>query len=171
MRINIWQSGPSSSHGGVSTRGRWSQLGLIATTLLVLLAGEVAPAGAVSAVGGLRGHPLTEALNRLQALGLRVIFSDTLVPAKLKVTTEPLESEPRALLEELLLPHGLIALESESGILVVVRRARDGEGKWPVARIGGTVVSRRDRRPLVAVTVVAQVEGEKVAFGSTRPKP
>jgi hypothetical protein len=81
------------------------------------------PAAAAEPPGttpALRGLPLAQALQELQAHGLPVIFSSSLVPDSLRVEAEPAGVTPRALLDALLQPHGLAVQEAAGGRLVVI---------------------------------------------------
>lgn len=69
----------------------------------------------------LAGRPLSEALQTLQADGLRVIFTSRLVTSGMRVVAEPRASAPAARLAELLAPHGLVAVAGPGGTLLVVR--------------------------------------------------
>lgn len=65
------------------------------------------------------GLGLEEALQALQAEGLPVVFSSHLVRGSMRVGSEPRGKTPRAILDELLSPHGLRA-KAIGGRLVVV---------------------------------------------------
>ena len=88
-------------------------------------------ASAASGQGGSarRGAPafaglrLEQALQKLQAEGLPVIFSSQLVRRSMRVESEPRGTTPRAILDELLRPHGLRVVEAAGGRLVVVAGA------------------------------------------------
>jgi outer membrane receptor protein involved in Fe transport len=67
------------------------------------------------------GLTLTEAISRLIADGLPVVYSSNVVRADMKVAVEPRAGTPRATLDELLAPHGLAVREMGSGRLVIVR--------------------------------------------------
>ena len=74
------------------------------------------------------GRPLAEVLRDLGALGLTVLFTDEVVKPEMTVLDEPASSDPRRALDEILAPHGLIAREGPSGVLVVVtKEGRAGE--------------------------------------------
>jgi hypothetical protein len=65
-----------------------------------------------------------EALQRLQAHGLPVVFSNAVVRDSLRVEREPVATTPREILDELLAPHGLRVIAGARGRLVVVRDPR-----------------------------------------------
>lgn len=127
----------------------------------LLLSGFLGPTGSVGAepkaLGAaipIQGLSLSKALRVLQSEGLAVVFSSTLVPPQGRVEVEPQATDLAGILQEILAPHGLTSQATESGIWVVVR---GGEAS-PTGSSGiyGTVVSRSNRGPLVAVTLIAQ---------------
>jgi hypothetical protein len=63
---------------------------------------------------------LAAALARLERQGLRLVYTSELVRPELRVTAEPRSREPRAVLDELLAFHGLVAEERAGGLLVVL---------------------------------------------------
>ncbi|MEA2560305.1 MAG: hypothetical protein QOH06_1809 [Acidobacteriota bacterium] len=67
------------------------------------------------------GRPLDDVLRELQSRGLRIVFTSQLVRSEMKVETEPVSSDPRRILDEILAPHDLQAEERVGGTLVVVR--------------------------------------------------
>lgn len=77
------------------------------------------PAAAQGGKGSFRGLTLTAALQRLQAQGVPVFFSNGIVRDSMRVETEPHGGSPREILDEILRPHGLRA-EELAGRLVVV---------------------------------------------------
>jgi len=95
------------------------------------------------------GMPLTEALLKLQARGLKLIFSSQVVRPEMKVRSRPSSQDLRAILDELLAPHGLAAKEEEGGSLVVIR----GDGPPVPAILRGSVRSRHALTPLPGVSV------------------
>src|SRR5215203_4307448 len=66
-----------------------------------------------------RDLSLKEALQVLQAAGLPVVFSSSVVRDSMRVESEPQGRTPRARLDDLLRPHGL-RVEEVAGRLVVV---------------------------------------------------
>ena len=68
-----------------------------------------------------QGRLLAEALQNLQARGLRIVFSSAIVGSDLRVFTEPRARSARQQLDELLAPHGLTVREGPGGTLQVVR--------------------------------------------------
>lgn len=67
------------------------------------------------------GHPLTVALHDLEAKGLRLVYSEDVVTRDMVVTNEPRSTEPRAILDELLREHRLMATPGPRGTLLIVR--------------------------------------------------
>lgn len=72
------------------------------------------------------GRPLVEVLQDLNHRGLRIVFSSSLVPSSLRVTTEP-SGTPREILDQILRPHGLYARSGAQGLLIVARSPRRRE--------------------------------------------
>jgi outer membrane receptor protein involved in Fe transport len=104
-------------------RFRWFRaLGALALTLL-----WAAPATAARPRPDIRaGQPLAEALEAFRDQGLQVVFTSRLVAPELTVEAVP-EADgrsARALLAELLRPHGLAVREAAGGVLVVVEGPR-----------------------------------------------
>lgn len=87
------------------------------------------------------GRPLVDVLQDLNRRGLRIIFSTSLVPATLRVSTEP-SGTPREILDQVLRPHSLYARSAAKGMLIVSRapwRRADatvtpGPARAPVAK-------------------------------------
>lgn len=118
--------------------------------LLSLLSYSFAAAGdaTANAASPWRGMALADALERLMdESGLRLIYTDALVPDDLRVDVEPTATEPLARLRQLLAPHGLRA-EAGPGSAWVVRRS-DG-----TATLRG-VVHRRGAAGAVAGARIA----------------
>jgi len=90
-----------------------------ACVLLAVWALSVLALPAASREGPLRGLSVAAALQRLQARGLPVFFSNGVVRDSMRVESEPKGSSPREILEEILRPHGLRA-EEVAGRLVVI---------------------------------------------------
>lgn len=93
------------------------------------------------------GLSLAEALQVLQAEGLPLFFSSNVVRDSMRVQAEPRGTSARAILDELLRPHGLRAQEVLRGRLVVVA-ATTASGV-----LQGRVLKRSDGRPLAGVRV------------------
>jgi outer membrane receptor for ferrienterochelin and colicin len=71
-----------------------------------------------------RDLSLEEALQRLEARGLSILYSSDLVQPSMRVREEPRATEPRAILEEILAPHGLKVSDGPNGSLMLVRAPR-----------------------------------------------
>jgi hypothetical protein len=129
-------------------------------TALLFVAGvaiaAAAPAQPTAAIYA--GQPLAEALQTLQASGLRLVFSSTTVRPELNVRVVPRSTQPRRRLEELLTPHGLAAEEGPGGILQIVRARRPAPP--PAAR---------PREPSADPRPIAPAHREYVTVAPTPP--
>src|SRR5215212_5279332 len=76
------------------------------------------------------GRPLVDVLQDLNRRGLRIVFSSSLVPVALRVSTEP-AGTPREILDQVLQPHGLYARPGAQGLLIVARAPRRREEAAP----------------------------------------
>jgi hypothetical protein len=107
--------------------------------------------------GSFAGRPLADALRVLQARGLKIIFSSELVRAGMRVKSEPLATDDRGILDELLGQHGLEVQPGPRGMLVVVRAgprpATIVAARESGAMIRGVVVDARSAAPLSGVLV------------------
>jgi len=81
--------------------------------------------------------PLAAALDVLRGQGLELAFTSELVRPEMRVEREPVASEPRLVLDEILAPHGLRVREEAGGLLVVVASPTP-----PLGSIRGRVVER-----------------------------
>lgn len=116
VRRRAWEAGrgrvPEPLVPGLAA---WLLLGV----LCLLLAGS-------ASASELAGRPLAEVLAELRqgALaeeGLTLVFTSELVRPEMRVGEEPEGEGARAVLVELVVPHGLAVEEAEAGVLVVVR--------------------------------------------------
>ncbi|HKZ75013.1 MAG TPA: hypothetical protein VJ011_13165, partial [Steroidobacteraceae bacterium] len=74
--------------------------------LVVLLAAATATMGSRAAeLRAAAGRPVAEVLREASAAGLRIVFSEALVPGDLRVLAEPSATELVARLREILAPH------------------------------------------------------------------
>jgi outer membrane receptor protein involved in Fe transport len=105
-----------------AARHRWQ-----AATACLLLTLPGVHAGRVDAAddAGWKDQPLATAIARLAAAGVPVIYSSHVVRKDMRVSAPPRASAPRAVLDEILAPHGLQAREMASGRIVIVRRPAD----------------------------------------------
>lgn len=81
-------------------------------------------ADAVAAVP-VTGRPIAELLRDAAGRGLRIVFSDELVPQDLLAVSEPVSTETVAQLREILRPHALTLLEVSPGTYVVTRERQE----------------------------------------------
>lgn len=93
---------------------------------------------------GFAGARLEDALKALQAEGLAVVFSSQLVRDSMRVGSEPQGRTPRAILDEILLPHGLRVEEAAGGRLVVVAAAPPRAAPPPMTAEPPVLPSVRD---------------------------
>lgn len=77
-----------------------------------------------------KGVTLEAAIEELEARGLSVLYSSDLVGPEMRVLHAPASTAPRALLEEIVRPHGVQVAEGPGGSLVLMRAPR--------AQIAGT---------------------------------
>ncbi len=93
----------------------------VPTLLLAMLAGA-----RTAEAGEFRGLDLEQALVRLEARGLSVLYSSDLVKPGMLVGAEPTARDPRGILQEIVRPHGLAVAEGPDGIVMLVRQADGG---------------------------------------------
>src|ERR1051326_6435198 len=79
------------------------------------------------------GHPLTVALRDLESKGLRIVYSEDVVTRDMVVTSEPRSTEPRAILDELLREHRLMATRGPRGTLLIVRMKEEAPSQKAAA--------------------------------------
>jgi hypothetical protein len=105
------------------------------------------------------GRPLVDVLHDLHRRGLRIVFSSSLVPAALRVSTEP-SGTPREILEQVLRPHGLSARPGPQGVLIVARapRGRDDAAPATPARVARAPAG--SDHPAATASVSGQVRDE-----------
>ena len=128
--------------------------------LLLLIAGGAMPLAAQDSRDRPRyaGRPLVEVLQDLNRRGLRIVFSTSLVPATLRVRTEP-SGAPREMLDQVLRPHGLHALSGAQGVLIVTRTPGGGDDD---ATAGGAAIPISDQAAPTA-SLAGQVRDESGA--------
>ena len=125
--------------------------GSTATTFGVVLIVSLYLVGSLAvpvAADGFENRSLSEALRELQQAGLNLVFTSSVVRPEMRVEREPTASDPRAQLDELLEPHGLVAQTGAGGALVVVPAS---SLDLPF-RVDGLVHSR-DGTPIADATV------------------
>jgi outer membrane receptor protein involved in Fe transport len=67
------------------------------------------------------GTSMDAALMELQARGLPILYSSDLVKPDMRVTDAPTAESPRAILAEIVAPHGIAVVEGPGGLLLLVR--------------------------------------------------
>ena len=70
------------------------------------------------------GLSLEEALERCKQSGLDLVYSSDLIRPEMRVIAEPQAASPRARLEEILRPHGIVVTEGPEGLLLLRRAPR-----------------------------------------------
>jgi hypothetical protein len=144
-----------------------------AAILVLLLAGgcAVAVAAQESPSTALRasreapryaGRPLVDVLQDLNRRGLRIVFSSSLVPAALRVSSEP-SGTPREMLDQVLRPHGLYARPAAQGVLIVARAARGRGDATPATPARVARAPADSDPPAPAASVSGQVRDESGA--------
>ena len=89
-------------------------------TMIWLLIAFVPLAGGAAEGPPLAGRPLLEALAQLQQDGLRIVYSSAVVTPAMVVENEPEGDQPRAILDQILAPHGLMAKDGPGGTILIV---------------------------------------------------
>lgn len=102
-----------------------------------------------------RGLELETAIARLAADGLSVLYSSDLVRPGMVVLAEPVAAQPRAVLAEIVAPHGLAVSPGPNGAVLLVRAATGPDG-----RIVGRLRRREGDAP---------VAGAAIRLGDTGP--
>jgi len=128
--------------------------------VLVLVVCVSSALGSAADPPSIAGLPLAEALAELQQQGLAIVFSSALLRPEMLVREEPREREPRAILDEILRPHGLEVHQGPGEQLVVVQSTSP-----PIAprtgAIRGRVQTDGETALLAGVTIgVMGTEGE-----------
>jgi hypothetical protein len=107
------------------------------------------PVGDRTEPGPYAGRALSDVLEDLQARGLKIVFTSALVPPEMLVEIEPHSSDPRRILDELLVTHGLTTRDGPNGTIVVIPKAELEEE----LSITGVVRSLRGSMPLAGVEI------------------
>ncbi len=89
--------------------------------LLIVALGLMPPEATAQPTPQYAGKRLAEALQILQARGLRIVFSSETVTPAMRVAAEPRARSDQEMLAELLAPHGLRAQQGPGGTVLVVR--------------------------------------------------
>jgi hypothetical protein len=90
-------------------------------TVPILLLATLFTGAAIAAADEFRGLQLEQALARLEARGLSILYSSDLVTAELIVTVEPTTTDPREILAEIVRPLGLAVAAGPGGAVMLVR--------------------------------------------------
>ena len=122
------------------------------------------------------GRPLVEVLQDLNRRGLRIVFSTSLVPAALRVSSEP-SGTPRDMLDQVLRPHGLQARPGPQGVLIVARapKRRDGPAPATPARVAAPPAGSERPAPTASVSgkvcdeLAARVPGDVITVTAAHP--
>ena len=69
-----------------------------------------------------RGLTIEEALTQLKQRGLEILYSSDVIQPSMHVRDEPRASDARAILTEILEPHGVAVREGPGGLLLLVRK-------------------------------------------------
>jgi hypothetical protein len=78
---------------------------------------------ATAEAAGYRGLPIEEVLEQLRSGGIELLYSSDLVKPWMRVEQEPRAIEPRALLAEILAPHGIAIADGPGDALMLVRES------------------------------------------------
>ncbi|MBM2854646.1 MAG: hypothetical protein HW417_1574 [Steroidobacteraceae bacterium] len=107
-----------------------------------------------------QGQTVEQALEQLRERGFAIFYSSDLVKPWMRIEREPVATEARALLTEILAPHGITVTDGPDGALVLVREMQRG----PRRAAPGTVHSPAPT-PLDTVIVSAST----YLFGGDTP--
>ena len=108
------------------------------------------------------GRPLVDVLQDLNRRGLRIVFSTSLVPATLRVSSEP-SGTPREILDQVLQPHGLSARPGAQGRLIVARAPRRRDDAAPATPARVAPAPGGSDQPAPTASVSGQVRDESGA--------
>ena len=97
------------------------------------------------------GKPIAQVINEFRAAGYSFAYSTNLVEEKMLVNVEPTSVEPLKVVNEILRPYGL-TIRSESGVHLVVRRARSDVLKGNILLV---VKAKRSDLPIASSQVIS----------------
>ena len=97
-----------------------------ALVLVACLQAAIMPVAA--AASDYAGLTLDAALRKLSGLGLNIVYSDALVRPDMRIGQEPRSDAPRAILDELVAPHGLRVVDGPGGALLLTPDETSGTG-------------------------------------------
>jgi outer membrane receptor protein involved in Fe transport len=132
-----------------------------ATKAGVPAAAPASPSGSASAepaAGALAGRSVADALRTLQSRGLTIFFTSEVVRPGMMVSKEPAATDLREILDEILSPHGLRALEGFGGVLIVVPV---GDAAGAPSSLEGEVLALGGRRLAVPGPRVRALAGDR----------
>jgi hypothetical protein len=132
--------------------------------VLLLVGGCVMPSAAQESRDAplYAGRPVVEVLHDLNRRGLRIVFSTSLVPEALRVSSEP-SGTPRAILDQVLRPHGLYARPGAQGVLIVARAPRRRVEAAPATPVPVARPAAGSDLPAPTASVSGQVRDESGA--------
>ncbi len=105
---------------------------------------------------------LTQALQALQAQGLKVLFTSEVVQPEMRVLVEPTATSPEQILEQLLAPHGLTVQSTSGGTWVVIPRP----ATVVTATLRGQVRDRNRQQALAHVQILIAGTGLSAVTGA-----
>jgi len=122
------------------------------------------------------GRPLVDVLQDLNRRGLRIVFSTSLVPVTLRVSSEP-SGTPRDMLDQVLRPHGLYARPGPQGLLIVTRapKRRDEAAPATPSRVARPLSSSDQPPPTASVSAPvsdesgARIPGDVITVTAVAP--
>ena len=122
--------------------------------------------GAAAQAGEFEGLELAQALDRLEARGLSVLYSSDLVKPGMVVATEPVATEPRAMLAEIVRPFGLAPVDGPGGSVLLVRPAGAVETGTPAATDPAGVLRTPAAPQVVVDEIVVSASRYRLYLGS-----
>jgi outer membrane receptor protein involved in Fe transport len=135
----------------------------ISRSLLAIVAACWLACPAPAAEVSFRDLTLEQAIRRLEAAGLAVLFSSDLVKPDMRVREEPVATEPRAVLVEIVRPYDLRVADGPNGSLLLVRAGNGRDGS-----VRGRVRRASDGAPVSGLTVRLGAGHEAVTDGDGR---
>ena len=118
----------------VSARG-WRASTLFAASIAFSLP-------SLSFADNFRGLTIEEALTELKQRGLEILYSSDVIQPSMHVRDEPRASDARAILTEILEPHGVAVREGPGGLLLLVRKV---DSQSPDERLADAAGNNEDR--------------------------
>ncbi len=107
-----------------------------------------------------RGASIETVLEQFRANGLELLYSSDLVKPWMRVEHEPAAIEPKALLAEILAPHGITVVDGPDGALMLVRQ----QPRAPRAAVPGSA-----HRPAPVPLELVIVSASHYLFGDEAP--